>query len=377
MVVVDRQTKLVCRWFVEQSRKTKTSNNNNNYARGGGGGGGGGRRATTTTPTQTSSSPSKVLSEPDAADGREAMAGLYKSWQLLRLPLCREAMAELVSGRPRRGHGGKKKKASSSSTSASSVLARKNTTVAATTTTTASSSSSAPRRTARQAAARLIHVLDDSPPSSSSSNGSSGDNYHSEGALPPCGGNVRVLALVAVDQTSWPSSADVANVLVTNLPGDGDVDGDGDGDEFYGFLGARATPSRSTRGFSSSSSSSPDDDSYKGDFTTVHVVFQDMEMALKQSPFPKPYPTSSSSNNNNNDNKGNGDNTATAAAEKVSIDDGFYSSYRQYCALQQRAWELANAASSAGMEWTTYESIGESFAVGTRKQNLNLFSFIV
>ena len=171
--------------------------------------------------------------------------------------------------------------------------------------------------------------------------------------MPTCDGNARVLALVAVDQASWPSSADVAKVLVANLPRDGDGDGDG-------LLGVRATPSKSTGSFSSPS----DDDSYEGDFTTVHVVLQDMEMALKQSPFPKPYPSSSSSNNR----RGNGDNTVTAAAEKMSIDDGFYSSYRQYCALQQRAWELANAASSAGMEWTTYESIGESFAVGRRKQ---------
>jgi hypothetical protein len=291
--VVTRETlrRLVCRWVVEKSRtKTKTPDAANNYyARG--------EMVTAAAEPETLDdpddppSPSKMLSEPDEGDGRRAMAAPFKSWYLLRLSLCREVMAELMSG----------KKSSSSSTS------------------------SARNGSSRAKAARLINVMGDME---EGGGGGSGDNYHEEDALPPCDGHTRVDALVAVSRDSWGSSAEVADCLVRHLPGsDGSL------------LRPRILRPRGGAGDSKDGVEEDEEKTRTLDnhdnFTVVRVVSRDLEVALRLSPFPKAYP---------------------ASFARAGLDDGFYSSYRQFCALSQRASEIAESSTSA------FESIGESFA---------------
>ena len=305
--------KLVCRWFVEQSRKKAAKGRMT--------------RATTTTTTTRreraredvrSSSPTKLLSEPELSDGRAAMASRYNSWQLLRLPLCREAMEELSRGGRNVVVGGPRGQGPGSGRGSGGFGGEKSTV----------------------AAWRL----------------------DAEDTLPPCDGPDRVSALVAVSRDSFDSSSDVAGVLIAHLPAPPR------GAAAAGREKATTTP---TSNASSSSSIQHHDD-----FTTVHVVSHDLENELRSSPFPQAYPVVSETINNNttttktkiskksssDDAKMTTTTTETTSASdsppRVSIDDGFYSSYRQYCALQQRAWEIGESSPT----FAAYKTIGESFA---------------
>jgi len=271
VVAVNRPTRLVCRWQVTKNKEKAAAT----YARGmiisdtsdAG-------QAQTVEANLPPSS--KLLVEPQEATGRLDMAAGFRSWRLLRLPLCQEAMATLIRGKP--------------------------------------SSSSRARAGGSRAgigAARLLHVVeaDEARTGADGVRLGSGDNYHDEGALPTCDGGRRVDALVAVSLAAWSSSAAVADVLSANLP------------QSSGVL----PQPRSRRSFDN--------------LTVVQVISRDLEAALLLSPYPKRYP----------------------ASKTVAIGDGFYTEYRQYCALSQRARELADYAAGAGGS-TTYESIGESYA---------------
>lgn len=266
VVQADRPRRLVCRWFAALASGGTMKRTNG---------------SDTPLPREM------TLPKPDEGGERVAMAASFRSWQLLQLPLCREAMAELSAGK-----------------------------------------SSLRRRGAKPApfgaaAARLLHVQ---------------GGHRDEDGLPPCDEHSRIDGLVAVSRTAWPSSADVAKVLVANLPKP-DMRAKHSPSQFKQRDSGRASWGLNVTGDERDDIVSKDPRNNKS-FTVVRIQSRDMEAELLRSPYPKPYP----------------DDDDDGKKKRVSIDDGFYSSYRQYCALSQRAFEISQQGTAV------FQSIGESFA---------------